>query len=83
MKSIAHIKRYKEIGRLFWKYGRSDLARRMGEDGAIDATELESAVKSHAGPEDLAADLEAMGPTFIKLAQILSGRSDLLPVPYL
>ena len=83
MKSIAHIKRYKEIGRLFWKYGRSDLARRMGEDGAIDAAELESAVKSHAGPEDLAADLEAMGPTFIKLAQILSGRSDLLPVPYL
>lgn len=28
---------------------------------------------------DLAAELEAMGPTFIKLGQLLSTRVDLLP----
>jgi predicted unusual protein kinase regulating ubiquinone biosynthesis (AarF/ABC1/UbiB family) len=33
--------------------------------------------------EDLATDLEKMGPTYIKLAQLLSTRADLLPQPYL
>lgn len=34
------------------------------------------------GPERLAADLEAMGPTYIKLGQLLSTRHDLLPEAY-
>jgi predicted unusual protein kinase regulating ubiquinone biosynthesis (AarF/ABC1/UbiB family) len=33
--------------------------------------------------EQLARDLEAMGPTFVKLGQLLSTRADLLPLPYL
>ena len=32
--------------------------------------------------EELAKDLEKLGPTFIKLGQVLSGRTDLLPAPY-
>ncbi|MCX6953563.1 MAG: AarF/UbiB family protein, partial [Verrucomicrobia bacterium] len=36
-----------------------------------------------ASPEQLADDLEAMGPTFVKLGQVLAGRPDLLPEPYL
>jgi len=31
---------------------------------------------------ELAEDLERLGPTFIKLGQVLSGRSDLLPLAY-
>jgi predicted unusual protein kinase regulating ubiquinone biosynthesis (AarF/ABC1/UbiB family) len=34
-------------------------------------------------PDQLAGDLEAMGPTFVKMGQILSSRPDLLPAPYL
>jgi ubiquinone biosynthesis protein len=34
-------------------------------------------------PEELADDLEKMGPTFIKFGQLLSSRPDLLPEPYL
>ena len=34
-------------------------------------------------PGELAADLERLGPTFIKLGQLLSTRADLLPPPYL
>ncbi|HEX6739015.1 MAG TPA: AarF/UbiB family protein [Vicinamibacteria bacterium] len=33
--------------------------------------------------EQLAADIEALGPTFIKLGQVLSTRADLVPAPYL
>lgn len=33
--------------------------------------------------EELASDLERMGPTFIKLGQILSTRADILPVEYI
>jgi len=36
-----------------------------------------------ATPEQLADDLEAMGPTFVKLGQVLSSRADLLPEAYL
>ena len=33
--------------------------------------------------EELAHDLEALGPTFIKLGQVLSGRTDVLPPAYI
>src|SRR5262249_12608779 len=32
--------------------------------------------------DQLANDLEAMGPTYVKLGQVLSSRPDLLPEPY-
>src|SRR5205807_7396230 len=42
------------------------------------------AVASNDGQgHELAADLERLGPTFIKLGQILSARPDLLPAPYI
>ena len=81
--SAHHLKRYKEIGLLLWKYGRSDLVQQMGIDEALAPHEAQAASPNAAGPEQLAADLEAMGPTYVKLGQVLSGRPDLLPEPYL
>ena len=78
-----HLKRYKEIARIFWKYGRSDLVRQMGKQDGIDPKELESEGDGKTTPDQLADDLEAMGPTYVKLGQVLSGRPDLLPKPYL
>lgn len=77
-----HLKRYKDIAWLFMKYGRSDLVKQAGLEDALGD---ESEVAEAAAPEaaQLSADLEKMGPTFIKLAQLLSTRADLLPVPYL
>ena len=77
-----HLKRYKEIAALLWKYGRSDLVKQMGVDDVFEARE-EVPVKNGPPPEELANDLEAMGPTFIKIGQLLSSRSDLLPEQYL
>jgi predicted unusual protein kinase regulating ubiquinone biosynthesis (AarF/ABC1/UbiB family) len=77
-----YLKRYKDIAWLFMKYGRSDLVKQAGlEDALAD----DSAVAQVAAPEaeELSKDLEKMGPTFVKLAQLLSTRADLLPTPYL
>lgn len=81
--SVDHLKRYKEIALLLWKYGRSDLVNQMGIDEAVDPQELKPAPDGAATPDQLADDLEAMGPTYVKLGQVLSGRPDLLPEPYL
>lgn len=81
--SASHLKRYKEIAKLLWKYGRSDLAQHMGNQDEIDPKELEPESDGKTTPDQLADDLEAMGPTYVKLGQVLSGRPDLLPEPYL
>jgi predicted unusual protein kinase regulating ubiquinone biosynthesis (AarF/ABC1/UbiB family) len=75
-----HVKRYKDIATLLVRYGRSDLVSGIGLDGDIPATDLEAAEASAA---DLAADLERLGPTYVKLGQLLSTRADLLPAPYI
>jgi predicted unusual protein kinase regulating ubiquinone biosynthesis (AarF/ABC1/UbiB family) len=85
--SSLHLKRYREIAGLLWKYGRSDLAKQMStEEGfGIEPPAPADPAKADAAalPAQLADDLEAMGPTFVKLGQVLAGRPDLLPQPYL
>ena len=61
--SANHLKRYKEICLLLWKYGRSDLVQQMGTEDAIDGGETRTAGPGDVAPEQLADDLEAMGLT--------------------
>ena len=42
-----------------------------------------SSLDDECAPEQLARDLEALGPTFVKLGQLLSTRVDLLPPVYI
>lgn len=59
----------------------------MAVDDTFDAHELKDPAPGDGPPdakaEQLADDLEAMGPTYVKLGQILAGRPDLLPDAYL
>jgi ubiquinone biosynthesis protein len=77
------IKRYKDVVALLIKYGRSDLVQQT--DLEIVGGAYSEALTATAEPkaEELASDLEKLGPTFIKLGQLLSTRGDLLPEPYL
>jgi ubiquinone biosynthesis protein len=78
-----HLSRYGDIARLLLKHGRMDLVRHAGLEDALDADADVDEVATTADADELAADLEAMGPTFIKLGQLLSTRADLLPPAYL
>jgi len=77
-----HLKRYKDVAMLLAKYGRSDLVKQSGLEDSLELDEhaVEVAIPK---AEELATDLEKLGPTFIKLGQLLSTRADLLPAPYL
>lgn len=78
--STKHLKRYREIASLLWKYGRSDLVDHLNAEEEIAPTEV--AETGAISPAQFANDLEAMGPTFVKLGQVLAGRPDLLPEAY-
>lgn len=78
--STQHLKRYREIAALLWKYGRSDLVERLRMDENIDPDNITP--KTKVDPSQLADDLEAMGPTYVKMGQVLAGRPDLLPESY-
>ena len=78
-----HLKRYKDIALLFWKYGTSDLAKEFETEDLKGDDQSQPGSAGQSKPEELADDLEKMGPTFVKFGQLLSSRPDLLPEPYL
>jgi ubiquinone biosynthesis protein len=74
-----HAGRYRDIARLLVKYGRSDLVKEAGLDDLADYSDAGDVPPK---AEELTDDLERMGPTYIKLAQLMSTRADLIPPPY-
>lgn len=73
----ARLSRYRDFARFVAKYRRADFVTHAGSDSRQDVT----ADRQEA--EAFARDLEGLGPTFIKLGQLLSTRADLLPPAYL
>jgi predicted unusual protein kinase regulating ubiquinone biosynthesis (AarF/ABC1/UbiB family) len=78
MPLAARLGRYKDLARFVAKYGRADFLKHA-EIEPLDASQRPSVPDA----ESFARDLEALGPTFIKLGQLLSTRADLLPQSYL
>ena len=77
-----HLNRYRQIAWLFIKYGRSDLVKQSGLDETLEA-EQRATPAEKAKASDLADDLEKLGPTFVKLGQLLSTRVELMPQAYI
>ncbi|MEY2506891.1 MAG: ubiquinone biosynthesis protein [Verrucomicrobiota bacterium] len=77
-----HLNRYRQIAWLFMKYGRSDLVKESGLEGTLAAEERVTP-KEAAKADELADDLEKLGPTFVKLGQLMSTRVEMMPKAYL
>lgn len=76
--SLHYLKRYKDIAFLLAKYSQAARRTRFGIDEPARPSD-----NGTAKARELPDDLERLGPTFIKIGQLLSSRADLLPEPFL
>ena len=76
-----HLRHYKNLALLLFRYGRRDVVARAGLNELLPQ-EPERDEHAEATAEQLAADVERLGPTYIKLGQLLSTRPDIVPAAY-
>ena len=71
MELVQRLSRYGDFARFLAKYGTADMVATPAADGepAVD-------------PKALACDVEQLGPTFVKLGQLLSTQADVLQPAY-
>ena len=74
--------RYQKFLSFMLKYRHSDLLHHTASS-ALEEGETQELSHYDQSPEELVEDLKKMGPTYIKLGQLLSTRPDLLPDNYL
>lgn len=76
-----HLERYIQIGKILAKHGWASLMVRLGVADFLHIRRYTQGLPP--APVQVRQALEELGPTFIKLGQILSTRPDLLPDGYI
>jgi len=84
-----HIDRYRQILQVLFKYGFGELMDSLKIEQIWEAglrkisRKRREAVDTLTGPERFRLALEELGPTFVKLGQVLSTRPDLIPLTFI
>lgn len=73
---------YRKFFTFIVKYWNSDVVQSTTSSIGIE-NQSESNDEYNDSPQELVKDLKEMGPTYVKLGQLLSTRPDLLPDSYL
>ena len=76
------IARAVEVGRVLLKYRNAGIFSTIDPDDPL-LQEAKSQDIPEGKPEEFVKDLEALGPTFVKIGQGLSTRPDFVPQPYI
>src|SRR6476620_2068288 len=83
--AVKNVQRLRQIIAVFAKHGFADFVDRM-DLGKFVPGRLGEYTESQADktiPERLRSAFEELGPTFVKLGQLLSTRTDLLPESFI
>jgi len=86
-RNIRSIRRYRNIIRVLFKYGFDHLLEFLNLSDLVARSKRllrrdESKIASYTPAERMRMALEELGPTFVKLGQILSTRPDVIPANY-
>ncbi len=88
-RTYRHLNRYQRIIRILFKYGFDDLVEGLRIDQYLETglkminRKPRKEIEKHSRPVRFRMALEELGPTFIKLGQVLSTRPDLISPDYL